>query len=59
MLKHHLEEAKEMHADGQTFYAIVYAMEQGYNQKYTEAQIKKALGVKDNPVGHQNFQKEK
>ncbi len=53
MNKHHKEDAEEMHKNGHTFYAIVLQLEQWYKKHYTEAQIQKALGVKNNPVGRQ------
>ena len=51
----HIEDAQEMYAQGHTFYAIAYQLKQWFQTKYTKAEIAKALGKEDNPIGHPKF----
>ena len=57
MNKHHKEEALDLHRQGHTFYAIAYQLEQWFKKVYTEAQLEKALGLPNNPVGNIKFRR--
>lgn len=57
MLKQHKEEALIEYDKGHTFYAIALQLEQWYHKVYTEKQIEKALGLPNNPVGHEKFRR--